>query len=335
MKLLILGGTIFYGRHVTEEALRRGHEVTLFTRGMHPTDSFAGAIKLQGERDGNLSALEKGEWDAVLDTCGYVPRVVRMSAELLKGRVKTYAFVSSVSVFSEEQDGPINENSKTEKLADETVEVVDGETYGGLKSLCENVVRDVYGERALIIRPGLIVGPYDSSDRFTYWPWRMHKGGDVLIPDSPDQAVQFIDARDLALWTLDLLEKGSAGTFNASGPLEPYRMGDVFDRIHEATGNNANLIPVALDFLEKQGVKGWTELPLLQGESDAHMRIDVSKAVNAGLTFRSLEETTNDTLEFALGRGEDHPWRNGLPADKEKRVLETWKEATAVASISE
>ena len=335
MKLLILGGTIFYGRHVTEEALRRGYDVTLFTRGMHDTSNFEGAMKLVGERDGNLEAISKGEWDAVLDTCGYVPRVVRQSAELLKGRVNNYAFVSSVSVFSEDQDGPIDENSKTEKLKDETVEVVDGETYGGLKFLCEEVVREVFGDRALVIRPGLIVGPYDSSDRFTYWPWRIHKGGDVLIPDRPDQAVQFIDARDLALWTLSMLEKQQAGTFNAIGPLEPYQMGDVFDRIKKEVGANANLVPVSLDFLEKQGVKGWTELPLLQGESDAHMRVDVSKAVNAGLQFRSLEETARDTLAFALGRGEDHPLRNGLPSDKERRVLEAWKETSAVASKSE
>lgn len=327
MKLLILGGTIFYGRHVTEEALRRGYDVTLFTRGMHDTSPFEGATKLVGERDGNLEAIANGEWDAVLDTCGYVPRVVRQSAELLKDRVNTYAFVSSVSVFSEDQEGPINEDSKTEKLKDETVEVVDGETYGGLKFLCEEVVREVFGDRALVIRPGLIVGPYDSSDRFTYWPWRMHKGGDVLIPDRPDQAVQFIDARDLAHWTLDMFERQQAGTYNAIGPLEPYRMGDVFERMRAQVGPDAKLVPVSLDFLEKEGVKGWTELPLLQGESDVHMRVDVAKAVQAGLKFRSLEDTARDTLQFALSRGVDHPWRNGLPADKEQRVLSAWRES--------
>lgn len=327
MKLLILGGTIFYGRHVTEEALRRGHEVTLFTRGMHDTSSFQGATKLVGERDGNLAALESGEWDAVLDTCGYVPRVVRQSAELLKGCVKTYAFVSSVSIFSDEQDGPIDENANVSRLKDPTIEVVDGETYGGLKFLCEEVVREVYGDRALVIRPGLIVGPYDSSDRFTYWPWRMHKGGDVLIPDLPEQAVQMIDARDLALWTLAMLETGGAGTFNATGPQQPYRLGETFTHIRDTVGRNANLVPVDVEFLEKHGVKGWTELPLLQGESDAHMRVDVSKAVDAGLKFRPLEETAKDTLDFALSRGEDHPWRNGLPADKEERVLTAWRES--------
>jgi 2'-hydroxyisoflavone reductase len=330
MRLLILGGTIFYGRHVTEGALSRGHEVTLFTRGVHDTSPFEGARTLQGDRDGQLDALREGEWDAVLDTCGYVPRVVRQSAELLRGRVRTYAFISSISVFAETDSTPIPEDGEVQKLEDPSVEVVDGQTYGGLKALCEEVVRDVFGEQGLIVRPGLIVGPYDSSDRFTYWPWRMHEGGDVVVPDRPGQAVQFIDARDLASWTLDMLERQEGGTFNATGPQEPYVLGDVLDRVRRECGPAANLVPIPPSFLEREGAVFWTELPLSHGsESDALMRVDVRKAVASGLHFRALEETARDTLSFALSRGEGHPWRNGLPREKESRILGAWRSEAA------
>ncbi len=325
MRLLILGGTLFYGRHVTEEALRRGHEVTLFTRGLHNADRFPAATRLTGDRDGGLAPLESGEWDAVLDTCGYVPRVVRQSAQLLRGRAKTYAFVSSISVFSGEGELPIVEDSPVSKLEDPAAEVVDGATYGGLKALCEDVVREVFDAHALIIRPGLIVGPYDSSDRFTYWPWRLSRPGRAVVPDRPEQAVQIIDARDLAHWTLDALESGVKGTFNATGPSEPFLLGQVLERVRAAVEGPADLTPVPIPLLTEQGAAFWTELPLSHGDgSDALMRCDVSKAVAAGLRFRSLEETARDTLAFAMSRGGAYVWRNGLGEDKENRILAAW-----------
>jgi len=325
MRLLILGGTIFYGRHVTEEALRRGHDVTLFTRGLHNPDLFPAAKRVSGDRDGGLAPLESGEWDAVLDTCGYVPRVVRQSARLLRSRAKSYAFVSSISVFSGEGDLPIVEDSPVSPLEDPATEIVDGATYGGLKALCEEAAREEFGDDALIVRPGLIVGPFDTSDRFTYWPWRFHQGGPTLIPDRPDQAVQIIDARDLAHWTLDLIERGTTGTFNGTGPAEPYRMGDLFDRVRVAVGGEAEFVPVSIPFLEEKGAQFWTEIPLSHGSgSDALMRCDVSKAVAAGLKYRSLEETARDTLAFALERGEGYVWRNGLSREREARLLEAW-----------
>jgi len=322
MRILILGGTLFYGRHFTELALSRGHQVTLFTRGLHNAELFEGAERRQGDRDGGLEALAEGEWDAVLDTCGYVPRVVHASAELLKDRVKTHAFVSSISVYSDEATAPITEESPVGKLDDPTTEVVDGATYGPLKALCEDAVRNVYEERALIIRPGLIVGPYDSSDRFTYWPWRLSRGGDVVVPDRPDQAVQIIDARDLAEWTLHALENGLTGTFHATGPAEPYRLHDMLERISAAVGGSSRLMPISIEKLQEYEVRFWTELPLSLGDgSDATMRSDVSKIVAAGMKFRALEETAKDTLAFALSRGQDYPWRNGLPAEKEAAIL--------------
>jgi 2'-hydroxyisoflavone reductase len=331
MRLLILGGTIFYGRHVTEMALQRGHEVTLFTRGVHDTGAFPGAEKRQGDRDGSLDALQTGEWDAVLDTCGYVPRVVHDSCELLRGRTGLYAFVSSISVYADDAPSPLREDSPVQKLDDLKTEIVTGETYGGLKALCEEAVRETMAEKSLVIRPGLNVGPYDSSDRFTYWPWRLSRSGDALVPDLPGQAVQFVDARDLAAWTLDLLEKGTAGTFHATGPETPYTLGETLERVQAAVEGKARQVPVAPAFLEEQGVKPWTELPLYHGpEGDSSRYSDVSRAVQAGLRFRSLEETARDTLAFALSRGSDHPWRNGLPAEKERRVLEAWRSRAEV-----
>jgi len=324
MRILVLGGTLFYGRHFTELALAKGHEVTLFTRGLHNAELFEGAERRTGDRDGGLAALAEGEWDAVLDTCGYVPRVVRESCLALKGRVKSYAFVSSISVYADEAKEPIDEESPVGQLEDPATEVVDGATYGPLKAACEAVVREVYGSSALIIRPGLIVGPYDSSDRFTYWPWRLAQGGDVVVPDRPDQAVQIIDARDLAEWTLLALEQGLAGTYHATGPTGGYRLHDMLRRIATAVGGDARLVPVPSEKLQQHEVRFWTELPLCLGDgSDATMRCDVSKIVDAGLTFRSLEETAKDTLAFAMSRGEDHPWRNGLPKEKEARLLES------------
>lgn len=322
MRILVLGGTLFYGRHFTELALAMGHSVTLFTRGLHNADLFEKAERRQGDRDGGLAALADGHWDVVLDTCGYVPRVVRESAALLKDRVGVYAFVSSISVYSDEATEPITEATPVGVLEDPTTEVVDGATYGPLKAACEAVVRDVYGDRALIIRPGLIVGPYDSSDRFTYWPWRLAKGGDVVVPDRPDQAVQIIDARDLAEWTLLALERRLTGTFHATGPSNPYHLQEMLERIDIAVGGRSEFVAVPLETLAEQEIRFWTELPLCLGDgSDATMRCDVSKIVGAGMKFRSLEETALDTLEFARSRGEEHRWRNGLPAEKEAKLL--------------
>lgn len=322
MRILVLGGTLFYGRHFTELALRQGHEVTLFTRGLHNADLFEGAERRQGDRDGGLAALAEGTWDAVLDTCGYVPRVVGASASFLKDRVRTYAFVSSISVFSDAAEAPITETSPVGRLDDPQTEVVDGATYGPLKALCEEAVRDVFGDHALIIRPGLIVGPYDSSDRFTYWPWRLSRGGDVVVPDRPDQAVQIIDARDLAEWTLQALEQGLSGSYNATGPSEPYRLRSMLERMAAAVGGDAKLVSVSFEKLKEHDVRFWTELPLCMGDGgDDTMRCDVSKVVEAGMRFRTLEETSRDTLAFAKSRGEDFPWRNGLPAEKEAAIL--------------
>ena len=220
MRLLILGGTKFLGRHAAVEALRHGHELTLFNRGQTDAEAFPEAERITGDRDGGLDGLEGRNFDAVIDTSGYVPRVVRASAELLHGHTKLYLFVSTISVYAGFGE-PVDEESAVGTLADETVEEVTGDTYGPLKALCEAAVQDVYGDRAAIVRPGLIVGPYDPTDRFTYWVRRVADGGEVLAPGRPERMTQVIDARDLASFLLDLAEGLQGGVYNATGEPTP------------------------------------------------------------------------------------------------------------------
>ena len=198
MKLLILGGTVFLGRHLVEAAQARGHQLTLFNRGQHNPELFAGVEKLRGDRSGDLSALRGRRWDAVIDTCGYIPRIVRASAELLADAVDHYTFVSSLSVYADTSRPGIDESAPVGQLADETVEDITGETYGPLKALCEQAAGRALPGRVLTVRPGLIVGPHDPTDRFTYWPVRVARGGALLAPGRPERRVAFVDVRDLA-----------------------------------------------------------------------------------------------------------------------------------------
>ena len=225
MKLLILGGTKYLGRHLTESALERGHEVTLFNRGRENPDLFHGKVeKLVGDRDGDLAALKGRKWDAVIDTSGYFPRVVKDSARLLADTVDHYTFISTISVYEDFSQPGIEETAPVGKLEDETVEDIGAGAYGPLKALCEQAVEEVMPGRSLIVRPGLIVGPYDPTDRFTYWPSRIAKGGEVLAPGDGTSPVQFIDARDLAEWVLTMTERKQTGVFNATGPEERLEM---------------------------------------------------------------------------------------------------------------
>ena len=224
MRVLILGGTVFLGRHLVEAAVTRGHNVTIFTRGQNPADLPAGVEALRGDRDGDLSALTDRRWDAAIDTSGYAPRIVRASAELLVESVGHYSFISSISVYHDLAQVGMQEDAPVATLADPAVEEVTGETYGALKALCEQAAEAVMPGRVLVVRPGLIVGPYDPTDRFTYWPHRVAAGGEVLAPGRPEQRVQYIDARDLAGWTLSLVERAQVGVYHATGPAAPLTM---------------------------------------------------------------------------------------------------------------
>lgn len=309
MRLLVLGGTAFLGRAVVEEALERGHEVTLFNRGRTNPELFPEAEKLRGDRDGDLAALAGRSWDAVVDPSGFVPRVVRASAELLADAVEHYTFVSSISVYAS--------RGRLIKLDDPATEDVQ-QHYGGLKVLCERVVGELYPGRSASVRAGLIVGPYDPTGRFTYWPHRIARGGEVLAPGPVERPVQLIDVRDLAAWMLHLGERQVAGTFDATGPAT---MGTVVDACLRVTRSDARITWVDDAFLLDQGVGEWLELPLwLASPEHRHLlEADVSDALAAGLRLRPVDETAGATLASArpvVGVG--------LAPERERELLVSW-----------
>jgi 2'-hydroxyisoflavone reductase len=319
LRFLFLGGTAFVGRAAVEAALARGHEVTLFTRGETNPDLFPKAEKARGDRSSD--PLPRGEWDAVIDTSGYVPGVVRRSAEHLKDSVDRYLFVSSISVYRDFAAGP-TEDSPREELGDlsEDTLLEDYSNYGALKALSEDVVVDVYGERALIVRPGLVVGPHDPTGRFTYWPHRVARGGALVVPAPPEEQVQFVDARDLGVWFIELCERGESAAFNAVQPGVSWA--ELVESCLRVTGATAEPIWIAEEFLLEQGVGEWMELPMWIGSRDAKglHRADVSRALSAGLTFTPLDETVRGTLDLAETSG-----AAGLRPERERELIEAWR----------
>jgi 2'-hydroxyisoflavone reductase len=325
MRLLILGGTIFLGRHLVASALAHGHEVTLFNRGRNP-NLYPGVEELLGDRHHDLSALHGRRWDAVIDTSGYVPRVVRASAELLANAVDHYTFISSISVYADHGQTGIDENTAVGILADESVEEITGESYGPLKALCEQAAEAAMPGRVFNVRAGLIVGPYDPSDRFTYWPWRIQQGGDILAPEPRTAPEQFIDGRDLAGWIIRMVEARQTGIYNATGPDYPLTMGHLLQTCVDVSRNNAQLMWVHEQFLLDQGVGPWMELPLwIPGTAYAGMsQVSIARALADGLTFRPLADTVRDTIDWAATRPADHEWRAGLKPEREAALLQEW-----------
>lgn len=324
MKILIIGGARFLGRHLVNAARSRGHIVTLFNRGQSNPNLFLQVDKIHGDREKDLDKLMGQHWDVVIDTCGYFPRIVRMAAEALKDKVAHYVFISSISVYADFTKIGINESDVVGKIEDETIEEITGESYGPLKVLCEKAVQDVFGIRSLIIRPGLIVGPHDPTDRFTYWPVRVARGGNVLAPDRPEVLTQVIDVRDLAKFVVDLIEQNVSGVFNATGPDYDLSFGRLLDTCKLIGNSDAKFKWAPLEFLTEHQVAAWNDLPAWlpdRGKDAGFTRVDISKAVNAGLKFTSLEETVHDTLEWANSRPADHEWKAGLKPEREKELL--------------
>jgi 2'-hydroxyisoflavone reductase len=318
MKLLLLGGPKFLGRAVIDAALGVGHEVTLFNRGSTNAELHPELERVVGDRDGGLDGLRGREWDAVVDTSGYVPRVVGAGAELLRGAVGHYVFVSSVSVYASFSD-VVDESSPVAELSEPGSEDV-AKDYGALKALCERAVEDAFPGAATHVRAGLIVGPHDPTGRFTYWPHRLARGGDVLVPGPAWRPVQLIDVRDLAAWIVTVAETRVAGTFNATGPAT---MGAVFDAARRAAGTSARAVEVDDAFLADQGVGEWMELPLWvdirQEDWRRFLEVDTARAGAAGLTFRPLEETAAATLAQA------EPVDGvGLTDERESALLAAW-----------
>jgi 2'-hydroxyisoflavone reductase len=323
VKLLVLGGTRFLGRAVVEDALARGHQVTLFNRGETNSELFPEAEKLRGDRSADLSQLSGRSWDAVIDPSGYVPHVVRASAELLADAVDHYVFISSISAYAD-QSGPNDEDSRLAELgdwpADELVMTEEGGNYGPLKVLCEQAVAEVFSNRHATIRSGLLVGAHDPTGRFTYWPHRVARGGDVLAPGPPERKVQLVDVRDSASWILNVTEQCVSGTFNATHPGLPWE--GVLETARETTGSDATFVWVDDDFLADHEVGEWMELPMWLRDPEwvgMHMA-DVTKALDAGLTFRPLEETIREALELAEPTDDA-----GLAPEREAELLRAWK----------
>ena len=325
MNLLILGGTRFLGRAIAEAALSRGHQLTLFHRGQTNPALFDDAEHVTGDRDGALESLAGQTWDACIDTCGYVPRIVRQSADLLSGAVDRYAFVSTLSVYANPTPQGTDESGELGSMDDPTMEEITGETYGPLKALCEAEVQREFGDRALIVRPGLIVGRHDASDRFTSWPWRIAQGGDVLAPGRPDRTIQLIDVRDLAEWIVAMIEDGTTGVFNAVSPPDRLTMGQMLDTCISVSGSDAKLHWADDEWLTAREVGPWMEMPLWIPEGDplaeGFFSFRSDRAMDAGLRFRSLEDTVSDTLAWLNTEPKDRPWRAGMDRDREATLL--------------
>ena len=329
MKILIIGGTRFLGRHLVVSALARGHEVTLFNRGKSNPELFLNIETILGDREHDLEKLTGREWDAVIDTCGYFPRTVRLSAQSLERSVGRYVFISSISVYAGFSKIGIDENDPVGKIEDESIEEITGESYGPLKALCEKAVQEIYKERALIIRPGLIVGPNDPTDRFTYWPVRVARGGDVLAPEKPDVPIQIIDVRDLSDFIIKLIEDKASGVYNATGPDYELTLGEMLEVSKQVSHSDATFKWAGVEFWNQNNVQAWSDMPVWvpDTEEDAGFsRVDISKAIHDGLTFRPLEETVRNTLDWANTRSPDHQWRAGLSQERETQVLEALKE---------
>jgi 2'-hydroxyisoflavone reductase len=345
LKILVLGGTSFLGPAFVTAAQARGHTLTLFNRGKTRPQLFPDVEKLHGDRDPKkgegLKALEGRSWDVVLDNSGYYPRMVRASAELLAPHVKHYVYISSISAYANNDVPNEDESGPTAKLADPTVETMgkNFENFGGLKRLCEEAAEKALPGRVANIRPGYIVGPDDPTDRFTYWPVRFERGGEMLAPGSPKDPLQFIDVRDLAEWLVLVMENELTGIYNATGPEKPWTLGALLSTCKELTGKDTKLTWVPSEFLVKNGEDGeigdipiWA--PPLGKMKGFHLR-SISKAIKAGLKFRPAPVTVKDTLAYFHGLPEErrNKLRAGLSPEREKELLALWaKESQAPGS---
>lgn len=335
MRLLILGGTGFTGPFQVHYALSRGHKVTTFNRGKtHPGELPSEVEQLIGDRNGQVDALKGRQWDVVIDNPTTLPVWVRDTAQILKGNVERYVFTSTISVFQDSKQGP-DENAPLQRYDGpdpykETLESMKAngfKLYGPLKVVSEQEAEKWFPEKTLVIRPGLIVGPRDQSDRFTYWPVRIERGGEVLAPGRPQDSVQYIDARDLAEWTIRMAENRETGIYNTTGPAQPIGIGSMLDGMKEALKSNAKFTWVSEQFLTEQKVQPWSDMPVWAGAEDGITRANVSRALSKGLTFRPLSETTRDTLAWfkTLPADRQAQMKAGLTPEREKEVLTAWK----------
>ena len=327
-----MGGTAFTGPHQIKYAIDRGHKVSIFTRGKtKPTlnkDYFNKVEHLIGDRDNDLSAIKGKKWDAVIDNSATYPRWVKQSTDILKDNVSTYLFTSSLSVHADFSVKGITENHPLATIDDPTIE--DMSAYGPLKALSEKVALKAFKDRAIIVRPHLIVGPGDRTDRWTYWPVRINRGGEVLAPGDPSQPAQYIDARDLSEFDIHLIENNLYGTYTAVGPLGSLTMSEMLHGIKAVVSNKVSFEWVDQKFILDNNIKPWTEMTAWMpsgGEFDGFCSFENSNAVKAGIKYRPLAVTARDTLEWwqTLPDERTREPKAGLSITKEIKVLKKWK----------
>lgn len=348
MKLLIIGGTKFLGRHLVAAALVRNHTVTLFNRGKHSSTNMPDVEVIHGDRNTDLANLEGRSWDAVIDTCGYLPRSVKASAEALSDAVERYVLISSISAYADFSVSGIDETAPVATLTEEqlhranqidTTGEVSGATfaemYGALKVMCERAAEEVLPGRVLMIRAGQIVGSFDYTDRFTYWVERVARGGEVLAPGNPNRFVQFIDVRDLCEWIIQIIERRAIGVFNATGVPNKLTMARMLEECKVVSRSNASFTWVSEDFLSQEKVAVWSEMPLWLSEETApelkgFLLINCDKAMASGLKFRPLDDTIQDVLAWRETNCENEKLKAGIDSDKERKLLRKWHEAHSI-----
>lgn len=337
MKILIIGGTKFLGRHLLDAALQNNHEITLFNRGKKYSDEeISKTEQIHGDRNFDLENLNGRKFDAVIDTCGYLPQTVKKSAEFFKDKAGKYVFISSGSVYADGMKADYDETTKTAKLSDEEREkfenldpaqelngLVLGESYGALKVLCEESAEQAMPGRVLSVRAGMIVGAFDWTDRFSYWVMRIERGGEVLAPGKAENFVQLIDARDLSGWIIKAVEEDITGIFNVTSQSLALTFGKMLDEIKAATESDAQIIWASEKFLTENSVAPWSEMPFYLPESDAETKnflsMNVDKALGKGLKIRPLEKTVLEVLNWR--KMQDFEMKAGISAEREKELL--------------
>ncbi len=341
LKILVLGGTGLIGPPMVEYAIARGHEITLFNRGKTNAELFPGLEKLKGDRNDDLASLvaqvEAGRrWDAVIDNTASIPRWVTATAGLLSGAADSYLYTSSISAYADsstpgaDETAPVGTITPEDEAKVMTPKDITGDNYGPLKARCEAEARKAFGDdKTCVVRPGLIVGPGDYSDRFTYWPVRISKGGEVMAPGNPTDPVQFIDGRDLGEWYIRLVEDGTTGTFNGVGPRSPMSIAGMLYGIRATVDNDISFTWVPADFLEEHEVQAWMQMTVWVppvGEYAGFSTTNIDRAIAAGLTFRPLSDTAIATMEYwnSLPAEKRESPRAGCPAELEQKVLKAW-----------
>ena len=338
LRILILGGTGFTGPYQVRYALSRGHKITVFNRGKtHPGELPEGVEQLTGDRNGKLDALKGRQWDVVIDNPTSVPVWVRDAAQILKGNVDRYVFISTISVYADtskpgtDEGAPLAKYNGPDAMKESRDTIIASRyaLYGPLKALSEQEAEKWFPKKTLIIRPGLIVGPGDETDRFSYWPVRIDHGGEVLAPGDPIDPVQFIDARDLAEWTIRMIESGETGIYNATGPERKLGIGEMLETMKSALSSNAKFTWVSADFLEAQKVAAWSDMPVWippRREEAGANQVSNKRGLATGLTFRPLPETARDTLAWFKKFPQDRQshLKAGLNPEREAEVLAVW-----------